>query len=171
MGKDFLEAPDSPPGAPNLLELAGLVNAQIDFLADIRRELMKQHPDVLCTTRVDGGNLIQAANTSYRVYFEIGGKPVPVYRTLVYSTIPDVGGAAQAAISVNSMSYMDDGIPLHEIVGEHGWFQTDVVVDSLYIMLASVGPPTFTVNGPAVQNSGSLYIYGWTIPDYERRRN
>src|ERR1035437_1393783 len=115
MSRDFLVAPPTTGGPPSSGELAGLISDQTDVMADIRRELMKQSPEVLTTTVVEGGgnNAIQQADKSYKVWFTVGGKPVPIYALLAYSTVADSNGIAQVALSPVSMSKFADGIPFH----------------------------------------------------------
>jgi hypothetical protein len=161
MVRDVLSQDPSAAGTLSQVEVAGLISNQTDVLADIRRELMKQNPEVLCTTVVQGGNVIQEANRNYKVFFEVGGKQVPIYALLAYSTL--AGATAQVALSVNSMSVFEDGIPF--VAGDV--LYQSLTVDSMYIMLAGTGT---IVNGPATTDEGAFYLYGWTIPDYDRNK-
>lgn len=170
MGRDFLNGrPVAEPVTGALgsspSELAILMAQQTDVMADIRRELMKQNPEVLTTTVVEGGgnNAIQLANKSYKVWFTVGGKPVPIYALLAYSTIADSNSVAQACISVASMSKFADGLPFHF---EDVLYQS-LAVENMYVMVQSAGA---LVNGPAGSDAGSLYLYGFTIPDYDRNK-
>jgi hypothetical protein len=162
MERDFLN-----PAPPAGVEGAGMGQEIVDALTkqaiifeDIRRELMKLNPEVLAVTKVQGSNTI-AANDSgdKRVYFEVGGKAVTVYRILIHSTYTSTIG-----ISVNSMSKRQDGMS----IAANAIVQLDIAVDSLHV--SRVAATALSINDPSDGTNGGLFIYGWTIPDFERNR-
>lgn len=155
---DFLEAPKAFP-------IPGLVSAfekgfsqQALLLEDIRRELMKTHPDVLAITRLQGTNVPNGDDTSKRVFFELGGKPVTVHRILAWTN-----GNTPVSLSINSMLSVDDGI----VVGITP-LVLDISVDSLWII--TDGSDDLFVNQPNAAED-TVWIYGFTIPDYDRRKD
>ncbi len=134
------------------------IGAQMLVLADIRRELLKQNPDVLAITKVQGSNVIDDTN-DHRVYFEVGGKPVTAYSILIYSTF-----TGTVALSPNSMSKQNDGI----LLAQGDVTVLPIAVDSLHIMTDGSNP--CSVNDSSDASEGGFFIYAFTIADYERNR-
>lgn len=170
MGRDFLIAdPVSALGGSSDLvhQLLGLQN---NYLEEIALYLRRQNADVLCSAVVKGTAQQGATqnnindNNPHEVVFEVGGKPVEIYDLLAYSTFT----TGTVGLSVLSMSKVTDGIPF--VAGTT--FQFSVPVTSLWIQTAavvSVNP--LVVNGPANAVVGGFFLYGFTIPDWDRIRN
>lgn len=162
MGRDFLApAPTvqaNPVGVSE--DIANAVSAQYDVLLDIRRELMKQNPEVLAVTRVQGNNTIAAADTTdKRVFFEVGGKAVTIYALWAYSTYD-----GNVYLSINSMSKANDGL----VFAAGDQIYLPLAIDSVHIL--SDGANALAVNDPSNATHGGLFIYGFTIPDFDRDR-
>lgn len=170
MQRDLLEAP-SVVGSSNA-ELLRLMAQQNDFLQNIAFEIRKQNPDVLCTAVVKGTGQNKNQNVivdtrSHEVFFEVGGKPVEIYHLIAFSTY-----STEVAFSIQSMSSFHDGIPLS--AGDV--YDLSVAVKSVYVMSPSSTDSTTPcpVNGPAENGEslvGGIFLYGFTIPDYDRVRN
>jgi len=155
---DFLEEPQAHP-IPGLAEaLTNGFNAQVEVLADIRRELMKSHPDVLAISRLQGSKIENGNNSSHKVYFELGGKPVTVYQIIAWTN-----DNTPVALSVNSMRAKDDGITLGTTP-----LVLNIAVDSVDII--TDGSDDLFLNQPDATED-TVWIYGFTIPDYDRRRD
>ena len=153
---------EQPKPAPmaDLTQVATALETHSSILEDIRRELMKQNPDVLALSKIQGSDTIAASDThDYRVFFEVGGKPVTAYRLLVFSTF-----SGTIAFSINSMSKINDGIPL----GAGDMLSLDIAVDSIHLL--SDGSAACPFNGNSDASDGGIFVYGFTIPDFERRR-
>lgn len=161
MGRDFLApAPtaEHPYGSSDdpLNAISGLQAV----LIDIRRELMKQNPEVLTTTRVQGSNAIPSGDTaSKRVFFEVGGKPVTVYAIWAFSSF-----TGNVYLSINSMATGNDGLVF--AAGDQVYLP--LAVDSIDIL--GDGSNILQINTSDATNGG-FFIYGWTIPDYDRNRS
>ncbi len=129
------------------------------YLKEIRNELCKTNPDVMCQTVVQGGPIINDTK-SHTVWFEVGGKRVTVYKTLMWS----VSGLVVNA-SVTSMSNADDGftIPSNPLHASSNVLQLNVPIFELAIATPS---GTIGVNIPSnLSANRSVFIYGFTIPD------
>lgn len=163
--RDFLKADPTNPGSLSDSEKAALANMQqTNYLADIAKYLHRQNPDVLATAVVKGAsqvsNGIQDSN-SHEVVFEVGGKPVPIYSLLIYST-----WTGTLSVSVLSLSKLNDGIPF--IAGDA--FTLQVPTNSIFVIAptATIAAPLI-VNGPASPTLGGLFLYGYTISDFDNR--
>lgn len=158
---DFLEEPIARP-IPGITDLSQALVPHYEVLCDIRRELMKRNPDVLAVTKVQGDNTIASGDESdHKVYFEIGGKAATVYRLLIYSTY-----TGDVAVSINGMGDINDGILLRDTDQP---LVMDLSVDSVYVR--GDGAHAIPINVPSDPTNGGVYIYGFTIPDYDRRRD
>ena len=162
--RDFLKADPTPD--MSLDSLASLLTRQNDVLADIVRELRKQNANILASAVVRSTSQLSNSITdaySHEVSFEVGGKPVPIYRLMAYSTYDGV-----VALSFLSMSKVNDGIPM--IAGNVLDMQYET--NSVYLQCATatlIAP--VIVNGPSDTTVGGMFLYGFTIPDYDRDRN
>ena len=148
-------------------ELARLMGEQNDYLQSIYMELRKQNADVLCTARVKGTS--QLNNTivddqSHEVVFMVGGKPVEVYHIQMYSSYQ-----SPVAVSIHSLSNPNDGV----ILDNGDVYDLVIPVHSVYVQsYNAIDPGTpLIVNGPAHVSFGGLFLYAFTIPDYDRVRN
>ena len=141
-----------------------LLMEQSDYLADIALAMRKQTPDVLCSTVVKNTSQVTNAITDlncHEVLFEVGGKPVEVYKILIYNTY-----ANPMYWSIVSMSKIDDGIPVTSGTSmEYG-----IPTHSIYIMIKTLSGTSCPVNGPTATDVGGIFVYGFTIPDYDRIR-
>ena len=164
MGRDFLApSPPTPEASPygQGLDVANAMTQLAMIMSDIRREQMKNHPEVLATTVVQGINTIPASDTnSKRVRFEVGGKPVTIYSLWAYSSF-----TGKVSISVNSMANINDGHIL--VAGDQ--ITLTLAVDSISVV--SDGSHALAINGPSDPTNGGLFLYGFTIPDYDRNRD
>ena len=164
MVRDLLTVDPATPEGGTLTQQNSLLVEQNDYLQDIALGIRKQTADVLCTTIVKGTSQLSNAITDlncHEVVFEIGGKPVEVYKILIYNTYSQI-----MYFSVLSMSKINDGIPV--IAGISMEFT--VPVNSLYLMLSTLSGTSCPVNGPTATNVGGIFVYGFTIPDYDRIR-
>ncbi len=161
--RDFL-TPNAKPEYENQSELTRLLAEQSDFLQDIAHELRKQNADVLCTAVVKGTSQLSNAITdtnSHEVVFQVGGKPVEVYKIFAYNTYINT-----AYLSVLSLASVNDGIP----IATGGSFDFIIPTYSVFVMLSALAAGTCPVNGPTNSEVGGLFLYGYTIPDYDRVR-
>jgi hypothetical protein len=163
MGRDLLEAAPAVVGSSNE-ELLRLLSEQNDYLQDIAVYLRRQNADVLTSTIVKSTNQFNNAltdNNCHEVVFQVGGKPVEVYKILAYSTYDGT-----IALSLLSMASIKDGIQF----GIGDVLNLDTPTHSVYIMTADdVSTVPINVNGPSAA-AGSFYIYGFTIPDWDKIR-
>ncbi len=162
MGRDFLApAPTVQQNPVNVSEdIANAISPLHDVMCDIRRELMKQNPEILAVTKVQGNNTIATADTSdHRVFFEVGGKPVTIYALWLYSSFQ-----GNAYFSINSMSKGNDGL----VVAAGDQIYLPLAIDSLHVL--TDGSSACPINTPSDTSDGGLFIYGWTISDFDRDR-
>ena len=134
---------------------------QRKYLMEIRNELCKLNPSVLCTTVVEGGPIIGDGKTR-RIWFETGGKPVTIYKLIYWA---EIAGNNNPSITFGSMSTRRDGFATQA-------FATilQIEIDQLMITKAS-GSTQIGVNLPTSQTTdGSVFIYGFTTP-YQREDN
>lgn len=162
--RDFLTAPAAAEGS-GILPLAALMAEQNDVLQDIAAYLRRRVPDVLCTAvaRGTGSNNSIVTPNATQVLFEVGGKPVPIFRLLAFSTWTGV-----LVLSILSMANAKDGIPM--VAGTP--IVLDIPIDGgvwVSSATASFAQPLI-VNGPADPTNGGVFLYGFTIPDYDRIR-
>lgn len=130
-----------------------------EYLGDIRRELLKVNPEVLCQSIVQGGSTI-SDTLPHTVRFELGGSPVYAYKTYLWNQT-----GVPVTASFIGMSVASDGfdIPSSGVV-------LDVPIHELSICLGSAG--TVIVNSSTGNaTNGALFVYGWTIPSYLNRRD
>jgi hypothetical protein len=113
-----------------------------------------QNPRVLCETNVQGGNTISDL-ASHTVKFLAGGKPVTVYKVLLWTQ-----SSVAVSASITGMANSDDGFIIPTTLTE-----LHIPISEMYIALNAAG--TVGVNIPANINSDdSVFIYGFTTPDY-----
>ena len=164
MQRDLLNASPATPVAGSNAELAALMAEQADYLADIALGIRKLNPDVLCSAVVKGTSQVTNAITDlncHEVMFELGGKPVEVYKIFAFNTY-----ANTMYMNVLSMSSIKDGIP----IATGGSLEFGIPVNSFYLMLSALTAGSCPVNGPTTSDVGGIFIYGFTIPDYDRVR-
>jgi hypothetical protein len=157
--RDFLERAPGVVGSTND-ELLKLMAEQNDYLQDIALYLRRQNADVLASAVVKSTDQLTNTITDtncHEVVFEVGGKPVEIFNLLAFSTF-----AGNASLSVVSMSRLSDGIGF--VNGDV--YNFDIPTYSVYLMADG----TMSVNGPANVETGGFYLYGYTIPDWDRIR-
>lgn len=166
MTRDFLSGNPADPG-----DLSGaerdqlLMHQQTNYLAEIANYLRRQNADVLTSAVVRGASQLSngiADNKCHEIVFEVGGKPVEVYQVLIFSTWDGT-----IAVSPLSMATIRDGIQL----AATDVYNFNIPTSSIWAMTAdsvSVSVPLI-VNGPAGAGGG-LFVYGYTIPDWDRIR-
>jgi hypothetical protein len=164
--RDFLERAPGVVGSTSD-ELLRLMAEQNDYLQDIALYLRRQNADVLCSAVVKStsqlDNSIRDAN-SHEVVFEVGGKPVEIFHLLAFSTWGHTVG-----LSVLSLAAVTDGIPL----ASGDVYDLSVPTYSVFVMApnAALNAPLI-VNGPSPNaDTGGLFLYGYTVPDWDRIRN
>jgi hypothetical protein len=156
--RDHLEQPTEPQATQADVNF-GLELVMREMLGDIRRELVKSNPNVLCSTVLNGVNPI-ADTAPHMIRFEYGGKAVPVYRLLMWS---QSGKAINA--SPTFMSTAKDGFLIPTTPTE-----LHIPTWELYLCLGAAG--TIGVNVPFnINTDGSVFVYGYTIEDYLNRRD
>src|ERR1035437_2226489 len=162
MTRDLLTVSPATPEGGTLTQQNSLLVEQSDYLQEIALGIRKQTADVLCTTVVKGTSQLSNAITDlncHEVAFEIGGKPVEVYKILIYNTY-----AQTFYFSILSMSKINDGIPV--IAGAS--MELHIPLNSLYLMLQTLSGTNCPVNGPTATDVGGIFVYGFSIPDYDR---
>lgn len=166
--RDFLTPTTPQAVSGSQSELLALMAEQNDLLQDIASYLRKQVADVLCTTVITGAGQIGPQKitdlNSHQVRFEVGGKPVPIYSLMAYST-----WTGTVAFSILSMGNVNDGIPM--IAGDV--INLNIPIDGgiwVSSATASIATPLI-VNGPSDPTNGGLFLYGFTTPDWDRVRN
>ncbi len=142
-----------------------LLLEQSNYLAEIAMYLRRQNADVLATAVVRGASQLTNAITdaeSHQVHFEVGGKPVEIFNLLAYST-----WTGTVAMSVLSLSKVNDGIPF----AAGNVYNFKIPTYSVFVKsdTASLATPLF-INGPSSATLGGFFLYGFTIPDWDRIR-
>lgn len=158
---DFLRAtPATPDIAGNGLD--GILQLEYEALKSIRKELVKQNPSVLAypvvqgtTQQGQGGTNNRVADQrSHEVFFQVGGKPVSIYKLFVVSS-----NGNQVINLSNPPSANTDGIR----PAANTLLYFPVEMREIYIIATNATP--FTVNGPLTPAEGILYLWGFTVPD------
>lgn len=162
--RDFLDKAPAVVGSSNE-ELLRLMAEQNDYLQNIALYLRRQNADVLTSAVVKNTNQFTngiSDNNCHEVVFQVGGKPVEIYHLIAFSTWENT-----VALSVLSMSKIQDGIPF----ASGDVYDLSIPTHSVYIMTAAdVSTNNLIVNGPAPSAIGGFYLYGYTIPDWDRIR-
>ena len=162
--RDFLEATPASPGPLTTPEMLALTQRQTDYLAQISSYLQRQSPDILCIPRVKNTNRDNqiADVNSHEVFFEVGGKPVTIYALLAWSTWTNNVG-----LSVVSMSKITDGM----VMAANDVLNLQIAVSSMYVMApdATAAAP-MGVNSPSDAANGGFFLYGFTIPEWDKLR-
>jgi hypothetical protein len=175
MARDLLTANPAVPEGGSLSQSNSLLQEQTDWLREIAFELRKSpNADVLCSTVVHGtsqlSNAISDTNV-HEVSFEVGGKPVSIYKLLAFSTYKAVDAGLPITLSILSLANSMDGFVVPAVSATVAPLFMAITIRSVWVKiptLASTG--TCAVNGPADATYGGLFLYGFTIPDYDRFR-
>jgi hypothetical protein len=124
-----------------------------DLLTQIKQELDKNHPTVLCMAVVQGGNNISDQNPK-TISFQGAGKGVTSYKTILWTQ-----SAKPVRASINGLSNALDGFTVTATP-----IIIDVPVGSVSIALGAAG--NIGVNVPSSNNAdGSVFVYGYTTLD------
>lgn len=163
-GRDFLQRPGfNEPQTTNSDIFFQLNETMKLYLGDIRRELLKKNPDILCATNLQGPNPITSTATDLQVRtvkFLSGGRPVTVYKTFVWTN-----SAKAVRASFNGLSNGNDGFVIPATP-----FIIDVPIEEMQIALNVAG--TIGVNIPSgIAADGSVFIFGFAIAEYINRRD
>jgi hypothetical protein len=175
MQRDLLTAnPAVAEGSTNAIQNSLLIE-QSDYLQQIALELRKLNADVLCSAVVLGTSQLSNAITDTNVHevsFEVGGKPVSIYKLLAFSTYKSDAAALPIILSVLSLASGGlDGFYVPAVSGTVQPLQMPISVRSVWVQIPTLSAAnTCAVNGPADSTHGGLYLYGFTIPDYDRIR-
>ena len=169
MPRDFLGSTQSMPVTGELgsstSEANGLLLLHADYLADIAQYLRQGQADVLTSPVVRGANQVSSAITDtndHEVMFEVGGKPVEIYRLFIFNTYDN-----PVTFSFTQIANIKDGLP---IASGAGSFEAQVATHSIHIMCGTIAGNSLIVNGPNDATHGGIIIAGFTIPDYDRIR-
>lgn len=170
MQRDFLDAGTvKASGSTNDL-LNQLLAEQSDYLALIAQHMRESQADVLTQVVVERTSQIGLGTVTpntivdlfpHEVRFQLAGKPVLVYKTLIWSTYTKTIGVSvvRTSSSLDGMQFTSTTPPLI----------LDIPVNELYVHAAALTVAnTLSVNGGSAD--GGLYIYGFTIPDYDQIR-
>jgi hypothetical protein len=167
MGRDFLGSKPAEPTGSNPDQLLRLMSQQSNYLDEISVYLRRQNADVLCSAVVRGTSQLSNTitdNKCHEIVFEVGGKPVEVYKLLIFSTLDGV-----IAVSPLSMATIRDGIQLPLNTGVP--LVLEIGLHSLWVITAvDLSANPLVVNGPA-GTPGGLFVYGFTAPDWDKIRN
>jgi hypothetical protein len=162
--KDFLEASPNAVGS-NQDELARLMAEQVDYLADIALAMKRLTADVLTFAVVKGTSQLNNAivdTGSHQVRFELAGKPVSIYKLLVFSTYDQT-----ITLSFENQPSPKDGMVFTASTPP---LYLPLTLETLYIQATALSASLLPINGPVDLTHGGFYIYGFTIPDYYRVR-
>lgn len=162
--RDFLERAPAVVGSSNE-ELVRLLAQQNDYLQNISVYLRKQNPDVLTVPVVHRTSQASNAITdiiAHQVHFEVGGKPVPIYSLLVFSTY-----IHNVTINIQNLANVNDGL----VFAAGDTIILPIEIDNLYVQVTQLGASgECIVNGPADPTDGAFFLFGFTIPDYDKVR-
>jgi len=166
--RDFLERAPAVVGSSNE-EMIALLREQNDYMQDIALYLRQLNADVLATAIVLSSDQFTIAITdtnSHEVKFQVGGKPVEIHKLLAFNTFNSGSAAIAVSLSVQSLSKVADGVPVTTTP-----FWWDIHTHSVFVRTAYDGLSThpLVVNGPS-DSFGGLFLYGFTIPDWDRIR-
>lgn len=169
--RDFLQASPSP-GPAKSPDAAARYWHAMDENARLLRELiqllLKQNPGVKATTVVEGtdggrGSNVITDTLPHQVYFEIGGKRVPVYKTLIFSTYTETVTIHDEPVSNNltGIRVLAGDVLINAFEG----------VGQLNIKANALANSQLIVNGSADSAEGAIYIYGWTNASFQLSGN
>jgi len=151
--RDFLNAQPAGPLVDETASDAAL-RQQYEALKVIRREIRKQTPDVLTSVVVGNTDHNAIADQLPRqVWFEISGKPVPIYKLFMATSLSTFCINLQ-----NPPATPSDGFRL----ATNTLYTFDVEISTLYIR-CTVNTAN-VVNGPQ-PSTGGLFLWGFTVPD------
>ena len=167
--RDFLEKSPGVVGS-STEELTALLREQTNYMADIALYLRQLNADVLASAIVKNTNQFTNGiidNNNHEVVFQVGGKPVEIHRLLAFNTFFASDAPLPVSLSVLSMNNIKDGVPVTTTPFMWEIHTHSVHVITNYVDIATV---PLVVNGPADATHGGLYLYGFTIPDWDRIR-
>lgn len=165
MVRDLLTVDPAAPEYGSLAQQNSLLIEQADYLQEIAMYLRRQNADVLASADVNGTSALANAITdpySHEVVFTVGGKPVDIYSLLVFSTWTGI-----VSMSVQGLSKPNDGIQF--VAGDV--YNFNIPTHSVFVMSATAAIATpLIINGPSDATIGGFFLYGYTIPDWDRLR-
>lgn len=168
--KDFLEGDLNTPITPAIgsspSELAALYTEQLDVMRDIRTFLYQSAPDVLTQLVIQNAgfsDLVINDTLKHQAYFQVSGKPVPVYALLVWSTYDKT-----IAFSPHDMGAPLDGMQLTATTPNYPIF-IPLTTQNVWIWCPTLATP-LNVNGNADATHGGLFIQAYTTSDYQPNR-
>lgn len=167
--RDFLEKSPGVVGS-SAEELAQLLREQNDYMQDIALYLRQLNADVLASAILKNSNQFNNALTDtndHEVVFQVGGKPVEIHKLLAFSTCTTGAAVIPVSLSLLSMNHVLDGIPL---TTAPLWL--DIHTHSVHVRTndANIATDNLKLNGPADATHGGIYLYGFTIPDWDKIR-
>lgn len=134
---------------------------------DIARSLRKLTPDVLTSTVAERTNLTGyvPADTAIRVHFEIGGKPVTVYKILAFA---NDSGSQNIKINLEPPNANYDGfaLPINAYSSENEAQVFDIPVTELWVY-DQYGAFTVNRHSNSTEGNRSLWLFGWTVPQFD----
>lgn len=167
MQRDFLTASPAAVGSDPAY-LRQLMAEQRDFLSDIAMYLRRQDASVLCSAVVKHTSQLSNSITDlncHEVTFQVGGKPVSIYKLLAFSTYNTGAVAIEAHLSILSMANVLDGITL---TAARDPIILPITLNSVYVQLSALADSNACpINGPASVTYGGLFLYGFTTSDYD----
>lgn len=167
--RDFLERSPGVVGS-STEELANLLREQNDYMANIALYLRQLNADVLTSAIVKNTNQFTNGiidTNDHEVVFQVGGKPVEIHKLVAFSTFTTGAAVIPVSLSLLSMNGILDGIPLTPTP-----LILDIHTHSVHLRTnyASIATVPLVVNGPANATQGGAYLYGFTIPDWDKIR-
>lgn len=140
------------------MDLIGVQSETNQLLRRVAQSLHKVTPDVLASVLVSGANPILAGDVQgHKVNFTINGKLCMVYRVMLFSTYQGVVGVSPVGMNNVLAGIQLSAVPIF----------LDIPISELYI--ATDGAAVCNINAPADPTAGGVYIYPFTIPDYDAR--
>lgn len=130
------------------------------LLLDLRRELMKQNPDVMCMSIVQNGgqydSLISDLQT-HEISFMQGNKRRTAFLIVAWSTY--------SSVFLN----LTRGNPNDGFAVPSAPISIYAPLESVYASISAVNGSGCPVNGNTVAGTGGLYVYAFTIPDMDEK--
>ena len=169
--REFLSESPAVPQGGSTAEQLQLMLEQADHLADIAQYLRRLTADVLCSAVVKHTSQLTNAITdtkSHEIVFELGGKPVEIYQLLTFSTLTSGDADLPIYMTILSMANAKDGFKVPS--GVVPPLMIPLKTHSVYVTVPTLANNECIVNGPADSTYGGLFVYGFTIPDYDRIR-
>lgn len=144
--------------------MQGMIGTQMDTLSRILRELQRQNPSVKATTIVSNAHQNEITDTlDHEITFEVGGSRGPVYRVIVFSSYDQI-----VLFNDEPIGNVNDG--LRFAATNMAIFPYSGGVMNVHVRAAALSASSLFINGPSDVAHGGFFVYGWTIPIYDRER-